>query len=255
MLQHDEAQSASRPVANMAPQPQIGLFAGIDFNQPLDPNVTKTWQNAKRVQNKENTQPPRRLIDPHPQATKDTWDSQDDLLPPSGVVSKLKRAHPSTTHAQATFEEEEESQDEGFQADQRQIDPSRRILTFPSANPAKRHRQEGPELVPSSARHADIVDNLPVEQIAQSQARVITQHVGLSQRKVQVRRPWSRHDEELLIRYIGEHGCSWSFIAKLPGWDLMRDNMQVDLKDKARNLKVAILKYVPFRNVYFTNVD
>lgn len=241
----DNPLSAGRPVANMEPQPQLDPFVGIDFNEQVDPKVTSTWQSARRVQNKENRQPaplPRRLIDPHPQATKDSWDSQDDLLPSAGVSQSLKRARPASNNQQSSFQEEEESQDEGFQADTRQIDPSRRVPQVPSANPAKRVRREEPEPIQSSARHADIIDNLPVEQIVQTQARVITQHVGLSQRKVQVRRPWSRHDEELLIRYIGEYGCSWSYIAKLPSWELMRDNMQVDLKDKARNLKVAFLK-------------
>lgn len=229
----------------MGVPPQANPLDGIDFNEPLDPRVTSTWRASKQVQNKENKRPvhDRRFIDPQPQATKDTWDdSQDDTQPQSRAAQSLKRARPAPPQ-QTGFEEDEESEDQGFQADTRQVDQRRRVQqAIPSANLSKRARREEPEPIPSSARHADIVDNLPVEQIAATQARVIVQHINAKQKKVQVRTPWSRHDEELLVQLIGELGCSWSILAKDDRWDLKRANMQVDLKDKARNMKVAMLK-------------
>lgn len=57
---------------------------------------------------------------------------------------------------------------------------------------------------------------------------------------------WTPEDEEFLIRLIGEYGCAWADIARYycrPGARLEgRD--QVKLKDKARNLKLAMIRFV-----------
>jgi hypothetical protein len=60
----------------------------------------------------------------------------------------------------------------------------------------------------------------------------------------QTRTPWSVHDEQELIRLIEEYGCSWSKLMLLGHFE--RDTNEVALKDKARNMKVAFLKYVSF---------
>ena len=272
--QQHSARAGSRPVANMNVQSEVNKLAGVDFGMPLDPVVTSTWQSGIQVQNKENRHPsaPRRLIDPHPQATKEVWNSQDYLQTQPRVETSQKRAHPGSSRHQATHEEEdEESEDEVFQRDSRPIDYSRRH-TIQSANPSKRARHEGSshqreeqlrqreeslrlreesirqrelsQPMPSFARDAAVVDNLPLPQIAASQAKVIVQHMTQGPRKVQVRRPWSRSDEDLLIQHIGEYGCAWSELEKIGGYERDFGNMQVDLKDKARNLKTAFLKYV-----------
>jgi hypothetical protein len=61
--------------------------------------------------------------------------------------------------------------------------------------------------------------------------------------RTQSRTQWSDHDTELLVSMIEEVGCSWALIAKTAEFeDGKRNEDQVGLKDKARNLKVAYLK-------------
>jgi len=81
-----------------------------------------------------------------------------------------------------------------------------------------------------------------VSTLVKTMARKNVELAAMANHNSQSRTPWSDNDEALLIQYIEEHGCSWAFIAKLPGWDLVRRNFQVQLKDKARNIKVSYLK-------------
>ncbi|QSZ36454.1 hypothetical protein DSL72_006333 [Monilinia vaccinii-corymbosi] len=58
----------------------------------------------------------------------------------------------------------------------------------------------------------------------------------------QTRAGWSDDDTERLVRYIERHGAVWSSIEKVEGHKFDRENItQVNLKDRARNIKVAML--------------
>ncbi|KAB8290410.1 hypothetical protein EYC80_010843 [Monilinia laxa] len=58
----------------------------------------------------------------------------------------------------------------------------------------------------------------------------------------QTREVWSDADTKRLIRYIEEHGADWSIIEKNYGGEFDRDNItQVNLKDRARNIKVYMV--------------
>lgn len=248
--------SASRPIANMAPQTQAGQ-SHVNNTAPVASvqEATDDWGNYSKLGNKENRNPApskRRYLDAHPDATKDSWDTQvlldEDYADPG---PSRKRGLPEQHDEPLDHvTEEEESQDEGFQQDARVVDSARRVRPVEGSNPNKRARREE---VPSSGRydegisgtdrHADIMDNFSIEQIARTTARHNVQQATLSQRKVQRRVPWSPHDEALLVKYIGDYGAAWSVIAKFEDFERERGvNFQVDCKDKARNIKQSLLK-------------
>lgn len=57
------------------------------------------------------------------------------------------------------------------------------------------------------------------------------------------RTPWSQEEIGTLIDLIGEHGCSWSLLKTIDASDdnVMEGREQLDLRDKARNMKVEFL--------------
>lgn len=74
------------------------------------------------------------------------------------------------------------------------------------------------------------------EQKAAQVAREMARARKLPQKRV----AWSLEDEERLIDLIEDYGCAWSVIEKQGGFQ--RNVDQVGLKDKARNMKTALLK-------------
>lgn len=153
------------------------------------------------------------------------------------------------------------SQDTGFQADRQPVQPRaqrRPALGAPQSadRPSKKRRKSKPALtqeeidanaaedaVKSERRAADIAANLaaqpPFSQISE-QAR--TTKARLAPREPQIRKPWDDHDCALLVQAISEHGSGWSAIEKAYAGAWHRDRCnQIDMKDKARNMKVSYL--------------
>jgi len=61
------------------------------------------------------------------------------------------------------------------------------------------------------------------------------------EKRVQVRKAWSEAEEKKLVEMIGLYGCRWALIEHLAS-DWFAQRGQVALKDKARNMKFALLK-------------
>lgn len=67
-------------------------------------------------------------------------------------------------------------------------------------------------------------------------------------RVIEPRRPFSAAEEDRLISLIEKYGTSWAFLLQRDErhreGPLLQERSQVNLKDKARNLKMAYLRYV-----------
>lgn len=69
-------------------------------------------------------------------------------------------------------------------------------------------------------------------------------------RKPQTRVPWDKHDENVLKYWVGLHGSFWSHMEKeerkrKDGEKMLNvERTEQQLRDKARNMKVAMLRYV-----------
>ncbi|KAL2065638.1 hypothetical protein VTL71DRAFT_3308 [Oculimacula yallundae] len=229
------------------------------------------WNENSKEKNKENHKPTvkaaakPRLIDRQPNAQKVVWDeSQDDTVEPS-----------PTKRTRAETEETDESEDQGFQEDQRPVDPNRRAIAPPgprfspseaSPPPPKKRRRSQIEVSPrvESSRAAtqrsserSEPERARRQQVEESDSDSEVDHpaptaseignvarIAVAKAKgVQVpkgRTPWSERDSRILRRGIERHGCAWATIFNLGNWDHTRD--QVALKDRARNMKVNMLK-------------
>ena len=132
----------------------------------------------------------------------------------------------------------------------------------PVASTGRRRRQLPAEVAPRNARqpsqerpsrdlvrrqsHDDILDELHGEgEIEMTGERVrylaATNRQRAIEKKTQKRNPWSEEEEKKLVEMIGLYGCRWALIereAPVP----LADRGQVGLKDKARNMKFALLK-------------
>lgn len=228
---------------------------------------TAAWNENSKEKNKENHKPTatkRRLIDHQPGAQKVVWDeSQDSVAGPSPA----KR-----TRAESEYSDE--SEDQGFQEDQRHIDPDRRAIAPPGprfspvqdvSSPNKRQRvqremsprvessragaQRIPERIEHERRSNQVSDDSDTESSGEtppptaSEISTAARYATAKAKGVQVpkgRRPWSDRDSNLLIRRVEKYGCAWATIHQLGKWDVQRD--QVALKDRARNMKVNMLK-------------
>ena len=65
-----------------------------------------------------------------------------------------------------------------------------------------------------------------------------------SQKKPQMRRPWTENETNVLMNLIAKYGTSWAYIKKMDVSQSLEGRDQVALKDKARNIKVAFLTWV-----------
>lgn len=229
--------------------------------RPVSQYIAVADANA-RDKNKENHPNKLRFVDPQPGAKSVTWESQEPV--PRHSIYKRQRTDNTEDDAvdhlpkskrprSELFIESEidDSEDEGFQADQRDLEPRRnpvaatRQVRGSSVGTMRRIQQHAEAQLQASARQADedgeIEDDAPppssakVKLIAKT-AAMLSRDVPQTQRRI----AWSVSDEQLLIDMIADFGPQYSVIWKQANFAVERD--QVALKDKARNLKVAYLK-------------
>ena len=235
-----------------------------------------TWNAHSRDANKENRPLPeqeqrkdgKRFLDRQANARKVQWGSQDSQESQESTAGPSKRKH-------APAESDDDSQDEGFQADQRNPNLNRRVAPpagrrispppFRQPSPkrvrvqeedeaavaARMRRQRDEANLQASARREASEEEFDDDEEEEEQPRPSAMEVStLAKRetalakqrtvRTQKRTAWSLEDTELLQDRIEELGCSWSAIHQAGGFETERD--QVSLKDKARNMKVAFLK-------------
>ncbi|QDS75779.1 hypothetical protein FKW77_008818 [Venturia effusa] len=230
---------------------------------------------ARRKQDKENKASqsvrPRAFIDPQEEAERVEFDdetqerqSQQAASQRPGSVSRGKRPAPT-----GVDEDEDVSQDEGFQLDSREIDnrSQRRPPEPVRPRTSSRPDQTSP---PKRARIASQTTRVPSSRVRrgsslgseseQDRRPASTSH-KLSQKHVQAvarrnvaknkwgveprkRKAWTDAEEEQLRSLIIENGTGWAELKQIDADDgnILADRDQVALKDKARNMKLAYLK-------------
>jgi hypothetical protein len=177
---------------------------------------------------------------------------------PSGADAMVEEQAAETTEPQTAINDDDDDDAESAFEPVGEPAPAparRRVLPFnqaPSLSPS-------PVPSPPAARNRAVS---PIEEAEYSQSppaeagpvtykrlkRIADREMEVQKRmmvpyKVQRRRPWTNEASDRLIELIGKHGCAWSLIEGLNEPTLAgRD--QVALKDRARNIKIDILKYV-----------
>ncbi|GJC82860.1 hypothetical protein ColLi_05698 [Colletotrichum liriopes] len=189
-------------------------------------------------------------------------------------VNGAKRTHSQSQDADDGFEHDDREPDPQRRA---QLDRDRRNMPPPPSRPQKRVRLPSTAPLPSSSAHgADPPPNgsasLPPPSSSSSSRGSLPSSTNSSiasfrelsemnrraaSRGPQQRVPWSERDTRRLIRLIEYHNCLWARIAKRqlpehrlgePGPEATEDCIfdhprdQQAIRDKARNLKVDMLK-------------
>jgi hypothetical protein len=218
-------------------------------------NVPHAQQLTPRVK-------PRMFNEPQEDAQRVEWDD-----PTQGPSQRQEQP----TAAGKRGQDDEVSEDDGFENDQRPTNVAKRRETASSARrlepPAsrpspKRQRVEQSEEVDSGNYRVsqepesdsnDNSDRMRFVRNLQSTARSIQGLTRARSGQPQTRTPWSLEEVAALLEYIEELGTSWANIKKVDeSWDeesetfkgprLLARRDQVALKDKARNLKLDYLK-------------
>lgn len=240
--------------------------------------ATKVNSAGMREKNKENintgnssTAPRRRLIDPQANAERLFFESQNDDVLPSAQRPSFKR--PAET---ISDDDEQPSEDEGFEIDKQAHKPIRRaqapvpqsrLPAQPTQSQPKRARvdieddgddaedyvrilaaahrrqQEALKAMAQASASQGSADTLAPSSTYRAVNEVAKAVVARkAPQQMQTRVPWSEHDSELLLNAIAEYGSKYSTIVKDMGHLFERDVDQVKLKDKARNMKTDFLK-------------
>ncbi|KAH8661859.1 hypothetical protein BX600DRAFT_512759 [Xylariales sp. PMI_506] len=154
---------------------------------------------------------------------------------------------PKTGSKRPRVEDEDELDDDEFETNHRPTNGTKRAMR---ENPASTGpRREGPKtsqlgvaempyLQPSSSRGVGVFE------ILSTQARDAARIARLQQHRpygVKKREFWNEEDTAQLVKAIPEHYCSWSQIAKVKNL-FSTSRSQQSIRDKARNIKVDLLK-------------
>lgn len=234
---------------------------------------TAAWNENIKEKNKENQKPAakpvarRRMIDPQPDAKRisNDWD-----------LSQTEVDRPAAPKRSRT--ESEESEDQGFQEDDRRLYLQRKATVPPARpfSPTEEENQPPPKQARVDRRHTNTQagfssaavrrrgreraarddeeasddeyqdDGPPAATAIDSTQVAIAARLSAARMKGQGvpkgRTPWSKTDDDLLIESIAEYGCRWSWINQTQNFEDYRG--QVALKDRARTLKVQYLKCV-----------
>ncbi|KAF2431187.1 hypothetical protein EJ08DRAFT_733424 [Tothia fuscella] len=270
----------------------------IDDNEIVDemesevvqPRLSQAAQNLinKGKANKENvsvtqkaSQPKqRRFIDPQPDAQRIEFDSGGEggsqQIPAKRRIDK--RALPADIKEQ---DEDDVSEEEGFERDNRQASAADRRRAETSST-ARRAGKQRARLSPKRARTEHLESSAPHDhdfqddstsgddlgRRTQSNIRQSTQYAIRPAKSMQKRKGWTLEQETALLDYIEEYGTSWAQIKAIDagtqdeddtedvgdGPNLLHGRDQVALKDKARNMRFAFHKSRTRLPRHFENV-
>lgn len=229
-------------------------------------NVLQMVQRARKI-NKENlrtqasAEPRRHFTDRQANAQRVQWDdTQISQAANEGTIASSSAKRARTDEIDDDYEV---SEDEGFQQDSRPVDIARRGSRAP---PAKRRAFVQVPFVPASHRpipahdsqrsargsvavDSGCSDDEPARSRSKSLARryeIINSTakavvVAQNFREPRERHAWTEDEKAALIEGVEEYGCRWALIKSEYGNYLER-RTQVDLKDKARNMKMDYIK-------------
>lgn len=188
------------------------------------------------------------FIDPQPTAQRVEWDdiSQQSkgTEPPRSFQVPGRRKEPH----KAPFDEGTSSEDDAFeQGDRLQVSHRRRHQ--PGRSRETSVLQQGGSAV-DTTKSLDEQDEAKEGFGKASQYKLVNHAAKESlvrnlPKQPQVRRPWSNEEVQALMEYMDEYGCSWAAIKAADSQrQILERRSQVDLKDKARNMKYDYLRYV-----------
>lgn len=232
-----------------------------------DVSEFQAMQRRQAQQIRENTQRQRpRFTDPQPGAVRIPV-IDDDFQQSQQSSTRGKRSHAEMN------DEFDPTQDEGFQTDTRDLaaaDQRRREVAFshitvdPTTgleiqddlhipSPSKRQRLNPGSAIPPMSQPYDENDGdlAPEEMFRRAKNTAKFNRVASSQSKVsRVRQPWTEEEENAVLTLVEQHGAEGVSYSALKALDKDSEDPKLDrrsaedLRFKARNMKLTLLKYV-----------
>ncbi|KAL8848778.1 MAG: hypothetical protein Q9221_006249 [Calogaya cf. arnoldii] len=185
--------------------------------------------------------------------------------PESSNASKSRQSPSQKARAAAGRSQSDISEDEGFQQDTRPV--TKRLITSEMDNNTTANGQSPPKRARTGRERREAVEdgdlggamqshnaaNAPpaasqveVYRLANAKAK---ERVALRPKRPQTRKPWSPEETERFMELMEEYGLSWTVLKQRDrlhkDGPVLEDRDQVALKDKARNMKMDLLKYIP----------
>ena len=238
-------------------------------------------ENLRRTQESSAVSPKRHFIDKQTGATRVQWEDgtgepgtsqQAPAKPSQNDKGKGKRVREEDEEIENPtqdpgFAEEEDDEEPAFdpvKEPRRAVSPGKRQRIAEQTSPLRRadqtQRTSRPKTVNkvSQQRRETPAEPSAPESSARDPSTWSTQHslinaqaktralLSTQARRQQTRTPWTAEEVDTFIDLIGELGCSWSAILKRDNDEarVLQNRSQVNLKDKAMNMKMDYLKYV-----------
>ena len=188
------------------------------------------------------------FIDPQPSAQKVEWDDISQQSKGTEPPKSFQVPRGQKWPRKALFDEGTSSEDDAFEQGDRSQVPSRR-----RPQPGKsRETSVVQQRIPTSKTTKPLNEQEEAkESFAKASQYKLINHAAKESlarnlpKQPQVRRPWSNEEVQALMEYMDEYGCSWAAIKAADSENnILERRSQVDLKDKARNMKYDYLRYV-----------
>jgi hypothetical protein len=237
-------------------QGQNPLRAIVERQHQIEEETSR--ENNSHAMSHQYAPHPQSIFDRQPGAVREEWNSQAPV--------QIGTVGPSLTTTTGAQDEDEDV----FEQDQRSpvptsVQPARRKRGRLSGggvggdSRAKRSRPQSVMSDPSQnvptpyhtgTNRDPRVESLPAATQAVYDANQMAKQATANKNKSkqpQRRRQWTPEETDSLRKLIEEVGTSWAKIKKRDdnGAKVLKDRDQVALKDKARNMKFDMLKYVP----------
>lgn len=187
------------------------------------------------------------FIDRQPDA-----DKVSPISPGDSQSAETSRTRQPPKRARDPFEDS----DEEFTQDDRPVDVAERRAQKPDQLPNKRRRTLRTARSPASEETTYRDPSTPPRHQPQPMDEEILSRERLPSiseldTEPKLRRRWTKEADERLIMYMEKYGTSWAHIKaadnarpEASGGNMFKDRDQVQLKDRARNLKFRLIRYV-----------
>ena len=220
------------------------LFETQPHNEPLSTAVETRTRKRRRNDEEEDEEDPYRPVSKteSPKRTKRSKvappEREEVSAAPQTVnspqqVSRVRRSFPAEFSQPETSPPPQHSR-------QGSPEPARSALVPVPSTQVSRGRIRTRGVKGQAPDSMDEASNLENYGALRKQIRQIANKTRMMnvQKPVQRRRAWTKNEELILIEMVGLYGCQWALIEQVSG--LQRG--QIQLKDKARNLKFQFLK-------------
>jgi hypothetical protein len=249
--QHTEEAPVAGP-SQSAPRP-----SGVEYVRRMQEKQKVDKENQNR----------RGWFERHPTAEREEWGDGFDgrygvdqsqrpvASAPSRKGKEPQRSSPRKRPRAFVDSDEDEFEtvehDSRAQERRQEAPVAKRARIQPASSAPPSHQPEARNPVPqeeslSEAEAPDMTEEAPAPTYAERQALARqNERAAAARRNKRIRKPWTAREEEAFMEYMAMYPQRYSAILehdRTEGYNLLQERTQVNLKDKARNMAVNMIK-------------